>query len=60
MNLKFGVESVFLLSVKIIMYSTDLEEICWQVIKKILNVQERKREIGVDYANFMDHVWGFM
>ena len=26
------------------MYSTDLEETQWQVIKKILNVQERKRK----------------
>lgn len=26
------------------MYSTDLEEIQWQVIKKILNLQESKRE----------------
>lgn len=26
------------------MYSTDLEEIQWQVIKKILNMQERKRK----------------
>ena len=26
------------------MYSTDLEETQWQVIKKILNLQERKRK----------------
>ena len=26
------------------MYSTDLEEIHWQVIKNILNLQERKRK----------------
>ena len=26
------------------MYSTDLEETPWQVIKKILNMQERKRK----------------
>lgn len=26
------------------MYSTDLEKTQWQVIKKILNVQERKRK----------------
>ena len=26
------------------MYSTDLEETQWQVIKKILNVQEKKRK----------------
>ena len=31
-------------TLKIIMYSTWLEETQWQVIKKILNLQERKRK----------------
>lgn len=29
------------------MYSTDLEETQWQVIKKILNLQERKRKYNL-------------
>lgn len=29
------------------MYSTDLEETQWQVIKKILNLQERKRKYAL-------------
>lgn len=39
------------------MYCTDLEETQWQVIKKILNLQERKRKYDLREYGMRSSTW---